>query len=422
MNLFFKEITMYGCSLILGAVLLFGCNITPSVTENHFEEFEKIEEEMNGFRSHMGKISKNRDELRDAQERYLNAQTQQEKLDSMADQSKAFLKIIKGKDDALKALRRGIASINAANATDSSDGSQLDNFLGGRITDIKVSYKVFRAESDEIKRAAKFSEDGKLTKAQESLVTILDHQAAKLEEFVKNCEKNMKYGDLDAEGVAKIRMTVLDKWRLTLTAAERNLAATLTHNEVQLKVLMMSYESLNRQKTFDELVRAASPGALSEIEARNRNDLYTYRIVLSWDKHPRDLDSHLWFRNNHVYPIKKQGTLPDMKAVLDVDDTTSYGPETITIHETFPDTRYYYSVHDFTNKRKSQSNKLSAISEAKVYVYKGETDETLMKFSVPSNGKKGNLWKVFYINTDGRIVEINSIVYTDDNDGGGIMP
>ena len=94
MNLFFKEITMYGCSLILGAVLLFGCNITPSVTENHFEEFEKIEEEMNGFRSHMGKISKNRDELRDAQERYLNAQTQQEKLDSMADQSKAFLKII----------------------------------------------------------------------------------------------------------------------------------------------------------------------------------------------------------------------------------------------------------------------------------------------------------------------------------------
>ena len=171
------------------------------------------------------------------------------------------------------------------------------------------------------------------------------------------------------------------------------------------------YATLKDQSPCNQRELALSPGGT-----------HAYRIVLSWDKHPLDLDSHLWFRNNHVYPIKKQGTLPDMKAVLDVDDTTSYGPETITIHETFPDTRYYYSVHDYTNLQKSQSNKLSAISGAKVYVYKGETDETLMKFSVPSNGKKGNLWKVFYINTDGRIVEINSIVYTDDKNGYGITP
>lgn len=171
------------------------------------------------------------------------------------------------------------------------------------------------------------------------------------------------------------------------------------------------YATLKDQSPCNQRELALSPGGT-----------HAYRIVLSWDKHPMDLDSHLWFKNTHIFYYYKQGTVSNMKADLDLDDTTSYGPETITIHEAFPDTRYYYSVHDFTNKRKSQSNKLSAISEAKVYVYKGETDETLMKFSVPSNGKKGNLWKVFYIDTDGRIVEINSIVYTDDNDGGGIMP
>jgi hypothetical protein len=45
-----------------------------------------------------------------------------------------------------------------------------------------------------------------------------------------------------------------------------------------------------------------------------------------------------------------------------------------------------------------------------------------MTFRVPSNGVKGNLWKVFYIDTDGKIVKINSIVYTGDATGGGIKP
>jgi len=169
------------------------------------------------------------------------------------------------------------------------------------------------------------------------------------------------------------------------------------------------YATLKDQSPCNQRELALSPGGT-----------HAYRIVLSWDKHPLDLDSHLWFKNNHIWwNIKGQMI---SKADLDLDDTNGDGPETITIHETFPDTRYYYSVHDYTNLQKSQSNKLSAISGAKVYVYKGETDETLMKFSVPSNGKKGNLWKVFYINTDGRIVEINSIVYTDDKNGYGITP
>jgi len=45
-----------------------------------------------------------------------------------------------------------------------------------------------------------------------------------------------------------------------------------------------------------------------------------------------------------------------------------------------------------------------------------------MKFNVPSNGKKGNLWKVFYVNTDGKIVKVNQIVYKESPSGEGEEP
>ncbi len=258
--------------LMIFTIMLVSFGLTPHLWgAAEFKEFEKVNEEMKGFRSHLSKVDKNREEFRDANERYLNAQTQQEKLAGMADQSKALVKIILEKDNALKALRRGIASINAVNATDSSDGSQLDDFLGGRLSDIKATIKEFKIKKDEIIRSAKSSEDGKLTKGDETLAIVLEHHAAGLEKFAKDCEEKMKYGDLDSEGVAKIKMSVLDNWKLTLTAAERNLAASLTHDEVQLKVFMMSYESLNMQETFLELLRAASPGKDFSVEGMIEN-------------------------------------------------------------------------------------------------------------------------------------------------------
>ena len=169
------------------------------------------------------------------------------------------------------------------------------------------------------------------------------------------------------------------------------------------------YATLKDQSPCNQRELALSPGGT-----------HAYRIVLSWGEDPRDLDSHLWFKNNHIWWNVKEQMIS--KAHLDRDDTTGYGPETITIHETFPDTRYYYSVYDNTNKQNKQSNELSSISDARVYVYKGGTDETLMEFRVPSNGEKGNLWKVFYIDTDGKIVKVNQIVYKESPSGEGEEP
>ena len=65
-------------------------------------------------------------------------------------------------------------------------------------------------------------------------------------------------------------------------------------------------------------------------------DLDSMRIVLNWGKNPLDLDSHLSYKNQHIYWDNKQG----LAANLDVDDVDSYGPETVTIDKKL-DGQYY---------------------------------------------------------------------------------
>lgn len=130
------------------------------------------------------------------------------------------------------------------------------------------------------------------------------------------------------------------------------------------------------------------------------------RVVLSWDENPRDLDSHISYPGNHIYYVNKKGT----KAHLDVDDTDSYGPETITIQKKFFEQDYVYAVHNFSDQSKTNSNRLSNISGAKVFVYIGET--LIRTYYAPKN-KTGNLWIVFSIDGHGEFHDINQ--YTTCN-------
>lgn len=82
------------------------------------------------------------------------------------------------------------------------------------------------------------------------------------------------------------------------------------------------------------------------------------RVTLTWGANPDDLDSHLTgpavpngqtagerFR---VYYANKQETINDVTIDLDVDDTTSYGPEVITV-PAFPHPGVYrYAVHQYS--------------------------------------------------------------------------
>ena len=117
--------------------------------------------------------------------------------------------------------------------------------------------------------------------------------------------------------------------------------------------------------------------------------------VLSWGENPRDLDSHLVRKTNgnqdyHIYFSNKNGT----DANLDRDDTTSYGPETITINNVNYDSIYTYYVYNFSGGAGS----LLPNSGAKVELNFNGTQRT---FTVPN--EEGRYWKVFEID-NGRII------------------
>lgn len=132
------------------------------------------------------------------------------------------------------------------------------------------------------------------------------------------------------------------------------------------------------------------------------------RVVLSWGEKPFDLDSHLIFPGGHIYFDSKEGT----DANLDVDDTDSYGPETVTISKKHFGESYIYAVQDYSNKGLPNSNYLSA-SKAKVFVYVGSS--LVRSYSVPA-GKRGNIWTMFKLNPNGEFEDINSVTSANFND------
>lgn len=128
------------------------------------------------------------------------------------------------------------------------------------------------------------------------------------------------------------------------------------------------------------------------------NDL---RIVLSWGATPSDLDSHFTGPTTgssrfHVYYVSRSTTGVN----LDVDDTSSFGPETITVSQFLPGV-YRYSVHDFSNRGSTSSTVMSNQSNAQVRVFQGSTQ--IATFNVPS-GQTGNLWTVFELDGASRTI------------------
>lgn len=131
----------------------------------------------------------------------------------------------------------------------------------------------------------------------------------------------------------------------------------------------------------------------------------SFRIVLSWGANPSDLDSHVegmrtngtWF---HVYYADQYAYDGDVRACdLDVDDTTSYGPETITLNTT-TEAPYYYYVHKYAG------NGTLPTSEAKVRVYQGEA--LIAEYNVPTDLEAARYWNVFAI-VNGQIVTRNTM-------------
>lgn len=134
------------------------------------------------------------------------------------------------------------------------------------------------------------------------------------------------------------------------------------------------------------------------------------RIVLTWGSTPEDLDSHLTgpiagsSSRFHVFYSDLGSQAASPFAALDLDDTTSFGPETVTIYNQTSGV-YRYSVHDYTNDGSTSSTALAS-SGAQVKVYR---DNALVAtYNVPNAA--GTLWTVFELNGD-VITPVNSMSY-----------
>lgn len=121
------------------------------------------------------------------------------------------------------------------------------------------------------------------------------------------------------------------------------------------------------------------------------------RIVLEWGDYPEDLDSYLIGENadgERVY-VCYYDKIGD-EAELDVDDTTGYGPETITIKDDGAGD-YVYIVKDY-----DETGKLGeSMATVKVYM-PGKTAPKV--FTVPED-IDSNIWNVFRIK-NGSIIDV----------------
>jgi len=123
-----------------------------------------------------------------------------------------------------------------------------------------------------------------------------------------------------------------------------------------------------------------------------------FRFVLTWGEEPNDLDSHLLTPGGQHVSFEDDAPT-GAGATLDRDDTSSYGPETITI--TVPQVgTYRYFVHNYSGTPDITS------SGGQVRVY----DETglITTVSVPTTGT-GRYWNVFTL-SGGTLTSVNQIV------------
>jgi putative cell wall-binding protein len=114
------------------------------------------------------------------------------------------------------------------------------------------------------------------------------------------------------------------------------------------------------------------------------------RVVLTWDDNPSDLDSHLWLPASQPWHIfyGARGSLDACPfANLDIDDTSGFGPETITVGQAVPGV-YRYAVHNFSGgETLSQSNAIVQVFDSVGLV---------ATFEVPQNGTSAETyWHVF---------------------------
>lgn len=210
-------------------------------------------------------------------------------------------------------------------------------------------------------------------------------------------------------GLGGVQIEVRTGWNNTSEGNILATAATDSNGQYSLHLPLGNYTlNLKKDGFIDSVVNIVVIGG--DFGPQNGTMTPTmssgeYRVVLSWDANPRDLDSHLVGEKSsgglfHVYYADKTYREGDNAlCVLDVDDTNGYGPETVTLQVSSSGKCRYY-VHRYAGSG------TMADSGAQVRVFRGDTQ--IAVFNVPTDQWDGSYWNVFSIE-DGQIVVRNTL-------------
>lgn len=172
------------------------------------------------------------------------------------------------------------------------------------------------------------------------------------------------------------------------------------------------------------------------IQAMTANDV---RIVLNWGEHPVDLDAHLTGPEpgavasggneaDRFHIFWWNTATSDGVAVLDVDDTTSYGPETVTVTPPSGSSHlrpglYRYTVYQYEGMS-------TLLNNTSVDLYVG--NEPVRQFHPQGasgaaslvDGAQGNLWTAFEFEVDSTgvisVFPVNILSFDNNIDSGGV--
>ncbi|MFH1367945.1 MAG: hypothetical protein ABII64_02335 [Elusimicrobiota bacterium] len=184
---------------------------------------------------------------------------------------------------------------------------------------------------------------------------------------------------------------------------------TIEHTTITLVVCKIGYQQTNLNVSIPPtsiygLIFENQDIVLKQLVSSE----YEYRFTLYWDENPFDLDSHLWTpaisgTAYHIYFMSKGSLTSAPYANLDFDDTTSWGPENVTIKTLYPGT-YKYSVHHYAGT--------GSLTTSGAYVEVYDKDGYIATYNVPTSGS-GVYWNIFELDGTTRRITVNNSISTD---------
>ncbi len=147
-----------------------------------------------------------------------------------------------------------------------------------------------------------------------------------------------------------------------------------------------------------------------------------YRVVLRWGASPSDLDSHLTGPDStdanarfHIFYAQKTYGPNN----LDLDDTSSYGPETTTFYPTH-DGIYRFTVHNYTQRGSTEGGQSIYDSPTTVELYTEAGLFRTYRAPLPTDANFGlvaNSWRVFELTKAGSSITVSGQASTPPDQG-----